>query len=106
MEDLNALDFNMTLEMHAKNVSPMQEQEIDPNDPYVPILDHLMEATQVLESSQTQVLDVKNKIASNYDGTMGGRKRRKVDIKGRIPREKKFKAWWLQKWMKMMGRMF
>jgi hypothetical protein len=27
-------------------------------------------------------------------------------IKGRIPRERKFETWWLQKWMKMMGQMF
>jgi hypothetical protein len=54
MEDSNALDFNMTHEMHPKDVSLMQEQEIDLDDHfYVPILDHLMGGTQVLECSQT-----------------------------------------------------
>ncbi len=47
-------DFNMTHEMHPKDVSLMQEQEIDLDDHfYVPILDHLMGGTQVLECSQT-----------------------------------------------------
>ncbi len=47
----------------------MQEQEIDCDNPfYVPIPYHLMGATQVLEC-----------IASNFDGTVGGRKWRKVD---------------------------
>ncbi len=54
MEDSNALDFNMTQEMHPKDVSPMQEQKIDHDDPfYVPIPNHLMGRTQVLECSQT-----------------------------------------------------
>jgi hypothetical protein len=44
----------MTHEMHPKDVSLMQEQEIDLDDHfYVPILDHLMGGTQVLECSQT-----------------------------------------------------
>ncbi len=95
MEDLNALDFNMTQEMHPKDVSPMQKQKIDHDDPfYVPILDHLMGATQVLGRSQTQFLDAKNKIASNFDDTMVGENEGRW-IKGRIPREGKFKAWWL-----------
>jgi len=54
MEDSNVLDFNMTHEMHPKDVSLMQEQEIDLDDHfYVPIFDHLMGGTQVLECSQT-----------------------------------------------------
>jgi hypothetical protein len=60
--------------MHPKDVSPMQEQEIDHDDPfYVPISDHLMGATQVLECSQTQFLDAKNKTTLDFDSTMGGR---------------------------------
>jgi hypothetical protein len=61
--------------MHPKDVSPMQEQEIDHDDPfYVPIPDHLMRATQVLKSSQTQFLDAENKTTLDFDSTMGGRK--------------------------------
>jgi hypothetical protein len=64
VEDLDVLDFNMTQEMHPKDVSPMQEQEIDCDNPfYVPNLDHLMGATQMLEC-----------ITSDSDGTMGRRK--------------------------------
>ncbi len=64
MEDLDAFDFSMTREMHPKDVSPMQEQEIDCDNPfYVPIPNHLMGVTQVLEC-----------IASDFDGTIGGRK--------------------------------
>ncbi len=54
MEDLDAFDFNITQEMHPKDVSPMQEQKIDRDDPfYVYVPNHLMGATQVLECSQT-----------------------------------------------------
>jgi hypothetical protein len=54
MEVLDALDFNMTHEMHPKDVSPMHEQKIDHHDHfYVPIFDHLMGTTCVLECSQT-----------------------------------------------------
>jgi len=89
MEDSDVFDFNMTQEMHPKDASLMQEQEIDRDDPfYVPILDHLMGATQVLECSQTQLLDAKNKTTSNFDNTMGRRKQRKVD-KGKDSKGKK-----------------
>jgi hypothetical protein len=61
-ENSNALNFNMTQEMHPKYVSLMQEQEIDHDDPfYVPILDHLMGITQVLECAHIELLDAKNK---------------------------------------------
>jgi hypothetical protein len=46
----------------------------------------------------------RTKTTSNFDDTMGRRKPMKVDK--RKDSKGKIKAWWLQKWMKMMGQLF
>ncbi|CAM6040129.1 unnamed protein product [Sphagnum compactum] len=105
----NFKEMAITLVPYVATLVPtlpsLKEQEIDRDDPfYVPILDHLMGATQVLECSQTQLLDVENK-TSDSDSTMGGRKRRKVD-KGKDSKGKKVQSMVVAKVDEDDGQMF
>ncbi len=69
--------------------------------------DHMLGDIQILqEPSQMELVDVGNKSGSNYDGTMVMKKRERVEKGNFFPKQRKFKAWWDQKCLKMMGQMF
>ncbi len=96
----------MIQEVDPKDVVVQEQEGNEIDGIYVLVLDHMLGDTQILqEPSQMELVDVENKSGSNSDGTMVVKKWERVEDDIIFPRQRKSKAWWDQKCLKMMGQM-